>query len=241
MTSSIMTFMKKAVSSRTLVVLLGLLPVAAPGQEAGVSSPVQLDSPWKRAVYAFAEQNLQHTAWGLQHYERNYLLASELAAQESIPIDDDVLFAAAFLHDMGTFEPYVVAGAEHSATAADVVNTVLEDSGFPMEKLDAVKSAILAHMYYAEVPGDATAQVLHDADTLDFLGVIGVTRILSLTTRHGWATDLQTAIATLENFAQQLPGALVTRAARSMADERVAEMEAFLVTLRQQSGGGQAL
>ena len=164
-----------------------------------------------------------------------------MAATDGLVIDDDVLFAASFLHDMAAFEEFAEAGEEHSAVAAEKVASVLEPVGFPMEKLAGVQAAVLAHMYYANVPENAEARVLHDADTLNFLGAIGVTRIISLTTREGLANDLPTAAATLENFSQQLPTALVTDAAKSLATERVQEMQTFLSALKQQSADGQAL
>jgi len=96
-------------------------------------------------------------------------------------------------------------------------------------------------MFYAEVPNDATATVLNDADTLDFLGVIGVTRILSLTSRHPWASDLQTALATLENFSIELPAALRTKSAQEIGHTRVTEMRELLSTLKNESFDGAAL
>ena len=202
---------------------------------------IPLDAYWKQQVYKFAEDNLQHSAWGLEHYERNYLMSVRLAKLEAMKVDLDVLFAASFLHDIGVFEPYVVAGAEHSQTAADNIDAVLGPTGFPMAKIDAVKTVILAHMYYATVPDDPTAQVHHDADTLDFLGTVGVTRILSLTTRHPWAEDLKTAIATLQNFAEQLPPSLITDTAKEYSKTRVLEMKAFTTTILSQSEDGNAL
>jgi len=210
-------------------------------QETRSHAGIALDSPWKQAIYQFAEEKLQHSAWGLEHYERNYLVATELALRASLTIDQEVLFAAAFLHDMGTFEPYAIAGAEHSQTAVDNLTTVLIDAGFPSEKIAAVNTAVLAHMYYAEVPNDTTAIVLHDADTLDFLGLIGVARILSLTSRHPWARDLKTALATLEGFSTQLPSTLRTDSAKEIGRTRVEEMLELLTTLRQESFDGTTL
>lgn len=227
-----------AVVSFTLFLVLSQ---NASAQDTQTRAGIALDSAWKRAVYQFAIENLQHSAWGLEHYERNYLVATELAQRESLSIDEEVLFAAAFLHDIGTFEPYAVVGAEHSQSAVDNLANILTDAGFPNAKIAAVNSVVLAHMYYAEVPDDATATVLHDADTLDFLGVIGVARIISLTSRHPWAKDLQTALSTLENFSTQLPAALQTDAAKEMGRTRVTEMRALLSTLRQESVDGPAL
>lgn len=237
---------RKLILKNSPIVLLLLAALCAQAnlglaQESETRSGIALDSSWKQAIYQFAVENLQHSAWGLEHYERNYLVATDIAQRESLPIDEEVLFAAAFLHDMGTFAPYVVAGAEHSQTAVDNLTSVLTGTGFPSEKIPAVNAAVLAHMYYADVPNDATATVLHDADTLDFLGVIGVTRILSLTSRHPWAKDLETALTTLENFSSQLPSTLQTTTAKEMGLVRVAQMREFLSTLRANTFGASAL
>lgn len=233
--------MKASLLAISFVTLLMAQAHNALAQSTYSAAGIALDSPWKQAVYQFAVENLQHSAWGLEHYERNYLVATDLAQRDSLYIDEEVLFAAAFLHDMGTFAPYAVAGAEHSQTAVDNLQSMLIDAGFPSAKIAAVNSAVLAHMYYAEVPNDATATVLHDADTLDFLGVIGVTRILSLTSRHPWASDLQTALATLENFSIELPESLRTDAAQEIGRTRVAQMRELLSTLREESVDGAAL
>ena len=233
--------MKTSLLATLLVTLLMGQTHNALAQSPYSAAGIALDSEWKQAIYQFAVENLQHSAWGLEHYERNYLVATELAQQDSLTIDEEVLFAAAFLHDMGTFAPYAVTGAEHSQTAVDNLESVLLDADFPSAKIAAVNSAVLAHMYYAEVPNDATATVLHDADTLDFLGVIGVTRILSLTSRHPWASDLKTALATLENFSTQLPESLRTDAAQEIGRTRVAQMRELLSTLRKESVDGAAL
>ncbi|MEX0964345.1 MAG: HD domain-containing protein [Pseudohongiellaceae bacterium] len=205
------------------------------------ASGIQLDAQWKQTVYNFVEENQQHTAWGLAHSERDYILALELAEQEGIELDIDVLFAAAFLHDMGAFEPFSARGNDHSQVAADSMAEILEPAGFPMEKLALVQGAALGHMYYSSVPDEPHAQVLHDADTLNFLGAVGIMRILSLSTRAGLAQDLPTAIATLENMSQQLPGTLILEISKQLGEQRSIEMRIFLDSLRTQSADGTAL
>lgn len=223
------------------LICLGLLGVSAGSAAQQTNSGIALDAAWKTAVYDFAVENQQHTAWGLEHSERDYLLALELAEIEGLNVDLDVLFAAAFLHDMGAFEPFSSRGDDHSRVAADSMAEVLEPAGFPMEKLALVQGAALAHMYYSPVPDEPHAQLLHDADTLNFLGAVGVTRIISLTTREALAQDLSTALATLENMSQQLPATLVLESSKKMGEQRSMEMRGFLTSLKEQSADGTAL
>lgn len=226
--------------------------VNVPGQalaserSAVTESGIALDAPWKLAVHAFARDNLVHSAWGLEHSERDYLLALEIARLEELDVDTDVLFAASFLHDVGVYEPYVVEGAEHSATAVSLLETLLLPTGFPENKLPAVKQAILGHMFYAEVElgdntGDIAARILHDADTLDFLGHIGIARILSITSRHAWAPDLMGAHLTIEKFQTELPDRLLTKAAKRISRQRIKQSKRYLKSVHEQSSDGAAL
>ncbi len=202
---------------------------------------IELNEPWKIAIYQFSKDNLQHSAWGVSHYERNYLLAKKIAKLENIKIDKDVLFAAAFLHDIGVFKPYVVEGAEHSKTASDNIVNILRPSGFPMEKIKEVNASIMSHMFYAQVSENNIARIFHDADTLDFLGNIGIARIISVTTRHRWATDLPTAITTIEKFNRELPEKLIFNSSKKIANKRIKETTLFIQSLKAESKEGLAL
>ncbi len=54
-------------------------------------------------------------------------------------------------------------------------------------------------------PKSPEAIVFHDADTLDFLGTIGLVRIVGLTDHHGWTPNLPGAIDTLKGWTHELP------------------------------------
>lgn len=205
------------------------------------NSGIPLDAEWKLDIYEFAVENLQHSAWGVAHYERNYHMSKRIASAENIALDEDVLFAASFLHDMGVFEPYAVQGAEHSKTAADNIEKILNPTDFPKEKIADVKEMILAHMFYSDAGQNQLAAVFHDADTLDFLGSIGIARIISITTRDDWATDLPTAIKTIEGFNVDLPSKLIFESSKEIAKKRVKESTAFINSLKNESINGNAL
>ena len=121
--------------------------------------------------------------------------------------DFDVLFAAAYLPGLGRLSPpWANDKLDHSDVAADIVDTILKGTGFPMAKIDAVRGAIRTHMFYRD-PAGAEALYLHDADALDWLGAIGVARIFGLVDPNGGDPTGPKAVAMLEDNLRQGAGA----------------------------------
>ena len=201
------------------------------------ASPVAAPSPsdWRTTVRHFAMEHFKNPAWGYSHSERDYALARSLAAADHVAPDDDVLFASAYLHDIAAFAPW--GGDEppdHSDVGADVVEGILKDTGFPMSKLDAVRGAIRTHMYYRD-PVGKEAIYLHDADALDWLGAIGVERIIALADPKGGDPDGPKVVKMLEDNLKNVPARVVSPAGRAMAPPREAELREFLKELRRES------
>lgn len=208
-------------------------------QPAATVTGIPLDAPWKASIYHLAQTTFVHPAWGWQHSERNYDLAVRLAREDGLKIDTDVLFAAAFLHDMAAFKPCADAKMEHGDCAAIQSGAILREAGFPMQKLPAVQAAERGHMYYRNPGPSAEAIVLHDADSLDFLGDIGAARLIALTGAK--APSFAPAVKQLRSFVTQIPPHLITKAARRIGAQRAAELRAFLDTLTNQTFYGKAL
>ena len=227
-------------SFRLLAVAAALLvvaprPATAESRAVATATGIPLNAPWKATVYGFAREKLLHPAWGWTHSERDYRLATEIAAKERLSIDADVLFAAAFLHDMGAIGEFQKGGVDHAERSAELAEPMLRDAGFPMAKWPAVRDAILTHMHDKQPGSRPEAIVLHDADTIDFLGTVGVARRLSVT---GTATSYDGGVARISEFADKLPGRLVTATAKQMAPSRAAEMREFLRALDAQTANG---
>ena len=222
---------------------------AAPASAAVVSTPgpsiaetaagIPLDAPWKVRIYQLARTKFVHPAWGWQHSERNYLLGLDLARGDNLSVDTDVLFAAAFLHDMAAFMPCADTHLEHGACAALESPATLRDAGFPISKIPAVQAAERGHMYYMNPGSDTAAIVLHDADSLDFLGAVGAARMLSLTGDK--APSFAPAVRTLRKFLIEIPPRLITRTARQLGNQRSAELRAFLDALNAETRDGAAM
>jgi HD superfamily phosphodiesterase len=212
-----------------LWVSLSASAVAGAGPDAAPSEP-----GWRVVVRKFAGEHFLNPAWGYSHCRRDYELARTLAAADAVRLDDDVLFAAAYLHDIAAFPSWAKEGVDHADQATVVVEPVLRDAGFPMAKLDAVQAAIRTHMFDRD-PLTPEAVYLHDADALDWLGSIGVARIVALVDPNGGNPTGPQVMAMLESNLAKVPDRVLSRAGRAIVSERKAELEAFLRTLRRES------
>jgi len=220
------------------VLAIALLAPSAPAQlrsDARVSAGgIALSSPWRAAVYAHAREKLLHPAWGWRHSERDFLIARRIAREEGLAIDEDILFAAAFLHDSGAIPPFAKDGVDHAVRSAELAEPLLRKAGFPMAKFPAVKAAIIGHMFDRKAGASDEAVVLHDADALDFLGATGIARRLSVT---GDAPDMDSVLARLETVYREIPDRLVTGAAKRMSIPRLVAMQAFFEQLKRETPG----
>lgn len=213
---------------------------AAATATAGAATP-PADGPrlaaggdWRSSVQQFARANFRNPAWGYSHCVRDYDLARRLAAEDHVVLDDDVLFAAAFLHDLAAFKPWEDPKADHADVAADLVAGMLQATGFPMGKIQEVAAAIRTHMFERE-PVGVEARYLHDADALDWLGAIGVARIMALADANGGEPDGPAMARMLEDYLHRVPARVLTPAGRRAMPVRREELRSFLVDLRRET------
>ncbi len=189
---------------------------------------------WKSKLLELVKP-FNHPAWGGTHFERVYELSIQLANMQNADIDEDSLFAAAYLHDIGAFDPYSKKGQDHSEIAVKESEEILLAINFPKEKIALVKDIIISHMFYAKPSDHIESIIFHDADTLDFLGAIGIARLLAIVGKEDWTPDLKSAIKLIQKFYIELPPKLITLEAKKICENRKSEMEDFLENLAQQT------
>ncbi len=174
------------------------------------------------------------------HQARLYELAKRLAGAE--PFDDDVLFAAAWLHDIGVFighrpeDPTALAKWDNVAYAVQKAPQILQECGFPQKKIAAVIEVIRAHLPSGK-PSAFEGALLRDADILEQLGAVGVLRTISKVGRDTRFVYFREALKVLQKAADELPGKLQLDSARALAAPRVKFAREFLSAAEQDAVG----
>ncbi len=174
------------------------------------------------------------------HQARLYRLAARLS--DGAPYDDDVLYAAAWLHDLGVFVGHrpeqisKLAAWDHIGYATSKAPEVLRACGFPAEKIPAVLEAIRTHMPSGE-PASFEATLLRDADILEQLGAVGILRTVSKVGRDTRFARFSDALGVLRWNLEDLPEKLRLPSARAEAQSRTTELANFLSAAERESAG----
>lgn len=174
---------------------------------------------------------LKHPAWGPEHCRRLYASERDIADGEALAADDDILFAIAWLHDVGTFEEFAGSGDTPSECAAVAASRLLPEAGFPAGKLDAVVRIIREHSFEGDTRENAEARILRDADMLEFLGAVGLMRLFCMVGLEERVPDPGAALSLAVDFAETLPDKLFYDTSRDVARRRITETAAFVEAL----------
>jgi uncharacterized protein len=174
------------------------------------------------------------------HQPRLYALARQVG--QGLDFDDDIVFAAAWMHDLGVFlghrphDPVELARWDHVPYTLARARDLLATWGFPAAKLEAVLEAIRTHQPKDE-PAAIEAVILRDADILEQLGAIGALRALVKVGRDTRYPTYSSVIPVLERAIDDLPGKLRIENAQRLAVPRVETMKVLLAAIADEAGG----
>ncbi|KKO47251.1 phosphohydrolase [Arsukibacterium ikkense] len=183
----------------------------------------------------------QDIAHDLNHVLRVVSTAKNLTEQEGACLE--VVLPSAYLHDCFSFPKNHPERAQSSGVAAEKAIGFLSSIGYPAVYFEAVRHAIVAHSFSANVPPHSLeAKIVQDADRLDALGAIGIARCLQVNTSLGvglyqsedpFCTQRQPddgsyAIDHFYNKLFKLAGTMHTASAKAEAEKRIAFMQAYL-------------
>jgi uncharacterized protein len=176
------------------------------------------------------------------HQTRLYHLAARLA--EGQAYDDDVLYAAAWMHDLGVFVGHrpedlpALAAWDHVAYAVVKVPPILKQCGFPEDKIPAAIEAIRTHLPSGK-PTTFEGRLLRDADLLEQLGAIAVLRTVSKVGRDTRFVRFADALHVLRQNLAQRPAQLELASARRLAEPRIKALKAFLEAAEAEADGNE--
>jgi uncharacterized protein len=187
-------------------------------------------SSYRDAIASYIRREAQ-PADKFGHQPRLYALTRLIG--EGLDYDDDVVYAAVWLHDLGVFrghrpeDPAELARWVNVAYALDRTPGILVTLGFPAHKIGSVVEAIRTHQPSSE-PGGMEGIILRDADILEQLGAVGILRAVSKVGRDTRFSDFTSAVETLRRNCDRLPGQLRLARSRSLAVDKTRILEAFL-------------
>ena len=165
------------------------------------------------------------------HQVRLYALTKEVGAGQVY--DDDVVFAAAWMHDLGVFIGHrpedlaQLAKWDLIAYAVERVPALLKRFGFPEDKIPAVIEIIRVHQPSGD-PATIEGIIIRDADILEQLGAAGILRTVSKVGRDTRFQTFPDALAVLQKNADGLFGQLRLETSRRLAEPRLQVLKAFL-------------
>jgi uncharacterized protein len=165
------------------------------------------------------------------HQPRLYAFAQQVGAGHKY--DDDVVFAAAWLHDIGVFtghrpeDPEELARWDNVAYAVELAPSLLKDMGFPLDKVSAAVEAIRTHQPSAH-PVTIEGIILRDADILEQLGAIGILRTVAKIGRDTRFPTFSAAAESLRKALAMLPPQIRLDTTRVLAESKIRLMRDFL-------------
>ncbi|MDQ6662034.1 MAG: HD domain-containing protein, partial [Chloroflexota bacterium] len=132
----------------------------------------------QRAKETMASEGGEDAAHDYDHLLRVMALADRIQANEGG--NSAIIWAAVAFHDIGQ-ERERSSGGDHALIGAEMAETLLTNTPFPQEFISAVQQAIRDHrMTGGKLPQSLEGRILYDADKIDCLGAIGISRLCYL-------------------------------------------------------------
>jgi uncharacterized protein len=205
-----------------------------------MTTPESTAPDWRHSVMEYIGREAQpKDKFG--HQPRLYALACSIAMGEGVDYDDDIVFAAAWMHDIGVFlghrpnDPEALVKWDHVPYTIARTRELLAAWSFPAEKIDAVAAAIATHQAHQE-PSEIEAVLLRDADILEQLGAIGALRAFVKVGRDTRYESFSSVLTMLRRALNDLPSQLRLNHAKLLMTARVEALRDFLAAVESEAG-----
>jgi len=179
---------------------------------------------WQETFERIASELMKDPTHDFEHAKRVCSISIRLAREENA--DEEVLRAAALLHDVG----HSLDEKDHEKKSLEIAASLLDMTDFPKEKKEKVLECIREHRFSkGEQAMSLEAQILQDADRLDAIGAVGIARCFLWSGEH--RKVLKEALRHFDEKLLKLKDMMNTESGREMAEERHRFMLGFLERL----------
>ncbi|QLJ53075.1 MAG: HD domain protein [Candidatus Fermentimicrarchaeum limneticum] len=184
---------------------------------------------WEETFERIASELMKDPTHDFEHAKRVCSISIRLAREENA--DEEVLRAAALLHDVG----HSLDEKDHEKKSLEIATSLLEMTDFPKNKMEKVLECIREHRFSkGEQAMSLEAQILQDADRLDAIGAVGIARCFLWSGEH--RKVLKEALRHFDEKLLKLKDMMNTKSGREMAEERHRFMLGFLEQLESERG-----
>ncbi len=172
--------------------------------------------------------NESEPAHDFQHVERVKKLCLKIG--EELDADREVLEVAALFHDIGRNKETEGLIECHAEWSSEKTAEILEERGLDRNFIEKVCECIETHRYSrGGEPSTLESKILSDADNLDALGAVGISRVFS----YGGSNEVRFTgeDSSLEHIREKildLENRIYTDIGREIAEDRQKFVEKFL-------------
>lgn len=129
----------------------------------------RLDSIYRNPTYQTLLRRLKELEKDriyCKHDEEHFLAVGRIAyikcLEQSLPVSKELLFCAAFFHDIGKVDQYAE-NTPHEIASKEYAGAILQQEGFSQEEIAFVGKLILEHRKGPELE-DKISQIFYEAD-----------------------------------------------------------------------------
>ncbi len=183
-----------------------------------------MDTEMAREIIAkYSKEKLEgNKVSGYEHASRVYKLARRVGGLQ----DDEVVYAASYLHDIAFTEP-------HNKIAAANAERLMRQMRYSDDKVNKAKDAIMNHRTDGE-PESGEAIAVHDANQLENLGAVGIARVCWLAKDSSKVGGIADLLGILKNYRTKCYDSLVSERGKQLATEKLKTMDAFIAALEKE-------
>jgi uncharacterized protein len=181
---------------------------------------------WKAQILEIAKEKLLDSTHSFDHANRVWQYCKKISEKEGG--DEDILFAASFLHDI----TYSVDYKGHEKSGADEAEKILKQIGFPKKKIALTIACIRNHRLSKTISAvTIEEEIIQDADKLDAMGAWGIARCFLWTGKND--LDVSSAIGHFDDKLLKLKNLMQTEEGKRFAAKRHEYMMQFIEELRE--------